>query len=360
MKRLICIVLAVLVTTALPLTALATGPDAASSAEFLYELGLLRGVGTKNDGTPDFALERQPTRCEAVTMLIRLLGKEQEALEGSWNMPFVDVPDWAEPYIGYAWEHGLTFGNSTTELTFGGKVTDYVTSSQYLTFVLRALGYQSGVDFAWDRAYQFSDCIGLTDGRYDPDLQESFLRSDLAYISYCALDTMKKGSSGTLGEQLVAEGVITQEAYEKLTGFTGDLSEETVYRKLMSLQENYPEGMPWTEENSYRHYGMLGYYHYTGYGCVSFAMIMSDAAFGRLPYRQKDAGLFEYDQLRPGDILRVEQDTHTVVILEVLGDKLVIAEGNYNGMVHWGRVLPRKTAEESTYLWTRYPEDNDL
>jgi len=45
-------------------------------AEDLKELGLFKGVSDT-----DFALNRAPTRTEALVMLIRVLGKENEALQ---------------------------------------------------------------------------------------------------------------------------------------------------------------------------------------------------------------------------------------------------------------------------------------
>lgn len=49
------------------------------AAQNLYELGLFNGTGTDTDGNPIFDLDRAPTRHEAVTMLVRLLGKGEEA-----------------------------------------------------------------------------------------------------------------------------------------------------------------------------------------------------------------------------------------------------------------------------------------
>ena len=31
---------------------------------------------------------------------------ESEALAGGWNTPFIDVADWAKPYVGYAFRTG--------------------------------------------------------------------------------------------------------------------------------------------------------------------------------------------------------------------------------------------------------------
>ena len=83
-------------------------------AQELKELGLFRGVSDT-----DFDLESAPTREQAVTMLIRLLGKENEALNGTWKHPFTDVSSWADPYIGYAYENGLTLGISDTKFGTG-------------------------------------------------------------------------------------------------------------------------------------------------------------------------------------------------------------------------------------------------
>lgn len=81
-----------------------------ADAQALYELGLFRGVGTLEDGSPDFALNNALTRQEAVVMLVRLPGEEQTAISGSWELPFTDVAEWAKPYVGYAYENGLTKG----------------------------------------------------------------------------------------------------------------------------------------------------------------------------------------------------------------------------------------------------------
>ena len=121
------------------------------------------------------------------------------------------------------------------------------------------------------------------------------------------------------------------------------------------MKAEYPEGTPWTNLNEYVRYDMFGYSSYTGCGCVGFAMILSDAAFGDLPYREIQAGEFSYDSIRVGDILRINRDTHSVVVLEKREDGCVIAEGNFNSSIHWGRVLSRSTAENADFLWTRYP-----
>ena len=67
------------------------------------------------------------------------------------------------------------------------------------------------------------------------------------------------------------------------------------------------------------------------------AFLLSDAAFGDLPARMLTE--FSFSDVSVGDILRINDDTHSVVVLEVHDDHVVIAEGNYNRSVHWGRTL---------------------
>ena len=198
LKRTLAFVLALCLMLALAPAASAAGDAADEAAGALYEMGLFQGTSVNADGTPVFDLDRAPTRAEAVTMLVRLLGGEGAALAGDWDMPFTDVPAWAEPYVGYAYSRGLAAG--TGETAFGSG--DSVTASQYLTFVLRALGYESGTDFEWVAAWELSDEIGLTSGQYGASTT-SFTRGDVALISYTALGCEVKGGGTPLVDTLV-------------------------------------------------------------------------------------------------------------------------------------------------------------
>ncbi|MGN1002504.1 MAG: S-layer homology domain-containing protein [Oscillospiraceae bacterium] len=208
-RKVLCALLACILLLSLMPTALAASSEAEEAANALYELGLFKGTGTDQNGDPIFELDRAPTRHEAVTMLVRLLGKEDEALAGNWNIPFTDVADWAKPYVGYAYANGLTTGTSAT--TFGGTAT--VTASQYITFVLRALGYQSGADFQWDAAWELSDLIGMTDGRYNAGTT-AFTRGDTAIISYQALSAPIKGEGRTMLDRMDGKPGLDHVLYE--------------------------------------------------------------------------------------------------------------------------------------------------
>ena len=195
MKRILSLILSLALAFSLMPSAFAASNEAVQAAEALHSLGLFNGTGTDANGNPIYDLDRAPTRQEAITMLVRLLGKEDAAKQGTWKPPFTDVDSWAAPYVGYAYSNGLTSGTSAT--TFSGNNT--VTTSQYLSFVLRALGYTSGTDFQWDKAWELSDKIGLTKGNYNATTK-SFTRGDVAVISNQSLSIPTKNSSQTLSD----------------------------------------------------------------------------------------------------------------------------------------------------------------
>lgn len=209
-KRILSFLLVVLLLCGAMPAAHAASPEVA--AETLYALGLFKGTGTNPDGTPIFDVDKTPTRNQALIMLIRLLGKEDEALAGTWEIPFTDVSESMRPYVGYAYTNGLTNGTSAT--TYSG--SNPINSTQYIVFVLRALGYEDGVDFQWDNAWQFATDIRAS--REDYTSSSRLTRGDLAIISRDALVTKLKDSETRLVERvcdkpLDPELPITQESF---------------------------------------------------------------------------------------------------------------------------------------------------
>ena len=206
MKRILAILLSVMVLlAAVPAGVSAYTDEEKGAADRLNRLGLFQGTGTKADGTPEYSLDKSMNRAEAVTMLVRLLGKEDEAKAGSYSIPFTDVPQWAKPYVGYAYANGLTKGLSSK--AFGS--ASPVTTTQYLTFVLRALGYESGTDFEWSSAWNKSDDLGITWGEYGAWNNYSFDRGNAVTISSNALDTYMKESDMLLLELATGSPVET-------------------------------------------------------------------------------------------------------------------------------------------------------
>ncbi len=139
-------------------------------------------------------------------------------------------------------------------------------------------------------------------------------------------------------------------------------TEDAVYARLMAMRSSYPEGMSWTNDNYYgniyRWYGDDGWYYehlrYTGYGCAGFALIMSDAAFGTDMPIWEDYDV-SFSRVRVGDILRINNDSHSVIILQVNSNSVTVAEGNFNRSIHWGRTLSASQVDNADYMLTRWP-----
>ena len=216
-------------------------------ARALKDLGLFKGVSEN-----DFDLMRAPTRVEAMVMLIRILGKENEALSGNYQHPFVDVVDWADRYIGYAYASGLTKGVSDTMYGSGD-----ASASMFLTFVLRALGYSDtdGQDFTWDNPFALAQQIGILTDKVDI---MNFWRADVATVAFSALSAKLKGTDMTLAQKLISEGVFTQNVYDyvnaSITQIGPDntpaaLSASEIYQKcspaVFSIQTYDVEGLPY-------------------------------------------------------------------------------------------------------------------
>ena len=130
-----------------------------------------------------------------------------------------------------------------------------------------------------------------------------------------------------------------------------DYSEDSVRAAMLALESRYPEGTPFGNNSFYAWHGGI---FSGGYGCAGFAFMLSDAAFGSLPARK----YYDYSQIRVGDILRINNDGHSVIVLYVNANSVTVAEGNFNGKVHWRREIPMSTikSKETVYAMTRYPE----
>ena len=112
----------------------------------------------------------------------------------------------------------------------------------------------------------------------------------------------------------------------------------------MELSVEYPDGMPWSDENEY---GLAS-------GCVAFAYMLTDLVFEEAPsYRYYD---FTYDDVRVGVIVRIDNNYHSVVVVEKTPEYVTVAEGNYAKCVRWGREISRKKIESGNYIITRYSD----
>ena len=162
-------------------------------AEMLRALGLFLGTDQ------GFELDRIMNRNEAAAMLVRLLGAEEEAQNGAWSHPFTDVASWADGYVGWLYQKGLTKGTSATR--YGG--SQPVTVRQYALFLARVLAGSDVADSDWNTVADESE---IRNGDRDRQLDRA------TAVSLTVRALLKRCTDGrTLTAHLVEQGVISVE-----------------------------------------------------------------------------------------------------------------------------------------------------
>lgn len=301
-------------------------------AEDLKALGLFKGVSET-----DFALGRAPTRVEALVMLIRVLGKESDALSKGGRHPFLDVPDWAKNYVGYAYENNLTNGISATK--FGS--TSEASASMYLTFVLRALGYSDkNGDFTWDNPFALARQTGIMKG--NPNVTK-FLRGDVVLVSYAALEAEVKGTGKTLADKLIASGALSAAKFD------------SVYK--VAAFETANENVTFTSEEIYKKcspavfyielYDAKGDYAGSGSGffidsdgtAVTNYHVIDDITSAKIRTTDgriyKVAGVYDYGRSDDWAVIRIDGNNFPYLEIdksEVVGGQVVYAIGSPKGL----------------------------
>ncbi len=200
MKKLLCIILAVIMIFPLMVSA-----DSQSNAEMLKALDLFKGTDK------GFELEREASRVEAIVTVVRILGAEAEALEKKYSHSFEDTDSWMDPYVGYALEKGITKGVSEKEFA----PNDLITESQFITLVLRAMEYSDAKgDFNWEKSAEFAQSLGIKSSS-----SASFTRGDIVDICFSSLTAPVKSGS-KLYEKLANDEVFTKEKFTEVTGIS--------------------------------------------------------------------------------------------------------------------------------------------
>ena len=172
-----------------------------NTADALNHLGLFLGTGTS------YELDAELTRAQGITLLVRMLGKEAEAVSLPYTAPFTDVDEWAKPYVNYAWLHSITNGVSDVRYDPDGVMTDFM----FLTLTLRALGYKDSGEnpqFAWDNPYALAKSVGLADTE---EANAAFKRANAVEVFWNALTA----DNNALANELIKNKVFSEDAFYK-------------------------------------------------------------------------------------------------------------------------------------------------
>ena len=184
-------------------------------AAALRQLNLFRGSGVAYGEGYD--LETAPTRIQALIMFLRVLGEEDAALAYGGACPFTDIAAGSSSakYAAYAYAKGYTNGVSKTRFN----PSQTISVHQYTEFMLRALGYSSTATTDLSDTLTRALDSDVINARELAMLQSGpFLRAQLAYISYYALDATVANTDVTLGQALMDKNVFT--AADRSTAYT--------------------------------------------------------------------------------------------------------------------------------------------
>lgn len=108
---------------------------------FAVAAGILKG-----DQNGDLRWMDELTRAEAATMILRLMGMEEEAQAAAGNpSPFTDVPAWANGYVNLAYEKGIVNGVG------GGRFApeELCGARDFVTMLYRLTHLEEGTDYTW-------------------------------------------------------------------------------------------------------------------------------------------------------------------------------------------------------------------
>ena len=206
------------------------------------------------------------------------------------------------------------------------------------------------VDWVYDGTYHWHECEAEDCPAADDSEKDSYGEHSYDDKGVC----VDCGYSAKNRIALAAQGNVP--TYQK------------AYEDMISLKEKYPEGMTWTNFEPFGTKGSLGsaytwkggpiYGAKSAVGCMAFTFILSDKAFGTLPARAIENGQFTFEDVKVGDILRVNGNSHSVIVLQKTAGGVIVAEGNYNKTVHWGRAMSVAEVENADFIITRYPENH--
>ena len=222
----------ILIIQTVPMAATAA-TDYTPQADTLKQLGLFSGTDV------GYELDSSTTRAQIGVMTVRLLGKDADARSGSYTHPFTDVPEWADPYIGYLYYHKITTGISATE--FGS--SQQATAIQFAALILRALGYDdfAGV-FSWEKSLDKMVSLKIMTAAQASELSTGGLRGYIVAISHLSLFANLKGTATTLLEKLYLQDKAITAAQLKAASIID--SRVSMLSNVFGLAKPYPEGEP--------------------------------------------------------------------------------------------------------------------
>lgn len=209
----------------------ASTPASNAAIDKLISSQLIKGNG---QGVNAAYLNKKATRIQAAVLYLRLTGLEKEALAYTGTDTYEDAPSagkFLQPVVGYLKQHpylGIADGANVF------KPNAILTSEDYATLLLKALGYEAGTDYKQGEAVSFAASKGIKalQGGKGP-----LSNRQVAEATAQALQVQLKNGSGTLEQSWLK--------HKQDQGFTPQTLQQTKYGSI--------------DGKSYDQYGTLGW-----------------------------------------------------------------------------------------------------
>lgn len=181
----------------------AANPD--KYAQELYDIGIIYGTDK------GFEPKKTLTRAEAIAVVVRLLGEEENATEQKYKEKFVDVPSkhWAFDYVMYSFDNEIAYGTSTNTFSPDSQID----AQQFVALILRTMGY---TDVNFENTMKAAVECQLFNSAVCAELDgKEFTRGDMFYIVYRCLRS-KRSDGILMADYLASKGVISQKKANEL------------------------------------------------------------------------------------------------------------------------------------------------
>ena len=229
MKKLLAMVLALVMTLSLAVSASAVKADEKINEDYAEAVAVLNGMGVfKGYEDDSFKPENKITRAEVATIIYRIYTKDvakndKSGLYATYNK-FSDMAGagWAQGYIGYCANAEFVKGYPDGTFKPSGNVTGY----EVLAMILRAVGYDkngefTGADWALNVAKYAEQLKILENVAKTTDLSAAATRELVAELLFRAIQTPMVTYTAAFGYQNV--------------GLNGDNKNGNIFKNNISL-----------------------------------------------------------------------------------------------------------------------------
>lgn len=136
------LILLMLLLFIIPVNASSSADLQNSTAQALHKLKILQG-----DDDGNLRLQDKIKRSEFITLMVRILGYENEPGLDNISIPFKDISKehWAYNYVRISYKYGLVDGYPDRTIA----PDSYITLAEAQTVLVKALGYKDALTGSW-------------------------------------------------------------------------------------------------------------------------------------------------------------------------------------------------------------------